>query len=273
MPNPLSSIWQPTKIRRVEETYDTGSEVVAVTTDAGRAFVKLRGNKEGPHVLVCEFVGTRLAAQLGLPTFEHTTMHYDGTPAIEFPSGNQAGIGTAWITRREEGIAWSGNTDDLRLLANLSDLALLVAVDQWTRNCDRYRPEPLRVNRNNVFFSRADAPEGRFRLIAMDFTHAFTCGSPLSPALAHIGRVQDEMRFGLFPEFAAVIQREQATTAAATLRSVSDADIMRIVNEVPSDWDLDAPTRTAMIRFLSQRRDWLAAEFVRLIFPQDELFN
>ena len=170
MPNPLSSIWQPTKIRRIEETYDTGSEVVAVTTDAGRAFVKLRGNKEGPHVLVCEFVGTRLAARLGLPVFEHGTMHYDGTPAIEFPSGNQAEKGTAWITRREEGIPWSGITDDLRLLANPADLALLVAVDQWTRNCDRYRPEPLRVNRNNVFFSRTNAPEGRFRLIAMDFT-------------------------------------------------------------------------------------------------------
>jgi hypothetical protein len=44
------------------------------------------------------------------------------------------------------------------------------------------------------------------------------------------------------------------------------------VAEIPPDWEVSHETRAAMIDFLLQRRNWLAAGFVTSIFPQDELF-
>lgn len=48
----------------------SGSEALQVETDAGLAFAKLPGGKEGPHILACELVGTRLVALLGLPVLD-----------------------------------------------------------------------------------------------------------------------------------------------------------------------------------------------------------
>lgn len=72
------SSWIPTCIRRVAKTYPTGSDVVEVVTDVGPGFAKFLGNKEGPNVLACEYVGTRVASLLDLPTFEHTIFNTTG---------------------------------------------------------------------------------------------------------------------------------------------------------------------------------------------------
>ena len=121
--------WRPTLIRRVEECFDTGSDVVAVVSNEGCGFAKFLGNREGPHVLACELIGTRMAHLLGLPTFDHALVDYDGIPEIELYGGSQAAPGPAWITRREEGFTWSGKDTDLALLHNRADVAKLVALD------------------------------------------------------------------------------------------------------------------------------------------------
>ncbi len=263
--------WSPTVIRRVEECQDTGSEVVAVVTNDGRGFAKFLGNKEGPHVLACEFLGTRMAHLLGLPTFDHALMDFDGVPEIVLYSGNCAMAGSTWMTRREEGLNWSGNGDDLKWISNRADVAKLVALDTWIMNCDRYRPEPRRVNRNNVFFSREGALPGLFRLVAMDHTHAFTCGRPLKPELANIGFTKNEMVFGLFPEFADFINRAEMVAACQALAAASDGAIGEEVERIPREWEVDKATREALTNFLCQRRDFLATELVARIFPQSEL--
>jgi hypothetical protein len=61
--------WQPNRILRVIEAFPAGSSVVRVETDAGEGFLKALGNAAGPHSLACEYVGTRLAVLIGLPTF------------------------------------------------------------------------------------------------------------------------------------------------------------------------------------------------------------
>jgi hypothetical protein len=266
--------WKPTKIRRVIETLPTGSEVVQVETDAGRAFAKFLGGKEGPHVLACELVGTRLAGLMGLPVLDAVLLHYPGVPEIVLSSGAKAQAGTAWLTRRVDGFPWGGH------LANPADLTKLVLLDQWTRNCDRYRPEnsdphrpvPKRVNRNNVFFMREGAPEGRFILMAMDHTHILTCGSPLRTDLARIDLVRDITAFGIFPEFEPHMkQRSHAVTAVEAICAIPQEAIESVVAAIPADWQVDVPLRTALIDFLLQRRAWLAKEFVSRLFPQGEL--
>ena len=272
MNEPSASYWKPTKIRRVIEAKPTGSEVVLVETDAGQAFAKFLGGKEGPHVLACELVGTRLAALLGLPVLDSILLSYPGVPEIRLASGAKALIGTTWLTRRVDGFVWGRAAQDLKYLANPTDLAKLVLLDQWTRNCDRYRPEPLRVNANNVFLMREGAPRGRFILMAMDHTHIFTCGRPLTRDLAKIDAVRDKTPFGLFPEFVGAMRQADAVAAVVGLESISNESIQGIVDSIPEDWEVEALVRTAIREFLTQRRDWLAKEFVTGLFPQGELF-
>ena len=53
-----------------------------VQTDAGRAYLKGLGNPEGPHALICEWVGTKLARQFGLHTLEFALMLIGSTDEI-----------------------------------------------------------------------------------------------------------------------------------------------------------------------------------------------
>lgn len=265
--------WKPTKIRGLIEALPTGSEVLQVETDVGRAFAKMLGGKEGPHVLACELVGTLLASHLGLSVLDWVLLEYPGQPPLCLASGHFAKPGTAWLTRKVNGFVWGREASDLKYIANRGDIAKLVLLDQWTRNCDRYRPEPnLRINANNVFLMREGAPEGRFLLVAMDHTHIFTCGRPLTRDLAKIDFVRDETAFGLFPEFVGSFTRSDALLAVEALNAVSNTMIHEIVASIPADWEVNAAIRAAMEDFLRQRRDWLAKVFVTRLFPQGELF-
>jgi hypothetical protein len=271
-PEPSHHHWRPTKIRSLVQALPSGSEALQVETDAGLAFAKMLGGKEGPHILACELVGTRLAALLGLPVFDWVLLPYSGQPPLRLKSGNLAQAGTAWLTRKVNGFGWGREESDLKFIANRADIAKLVLLDQWTRNCDRYRPKPrLRVNENNVFLNREGAPEGRFILMAMDHTHIFTCGAPLSRDLAKIDVVRDATAFGLFPEFVPAIQRADAVAAVEALAAVSDEAIHEIVTSIPADWEVDGTIQAAMGDFLRQRRNWLTTIFVARLFPQEEL--
>jgi hypothetical protein len=262
------SIWQPTLIRRVVKTYPTGSEVVEVVTDTGPGFAKFLGGREGPHVLACEWIGTRLAGLLGLVTFDFAIFEYDGVPEIELISGNRAAPGPVWITRKEEGFPWSGDADDLKLLANPGDLAGLVVLDTWTLNCDRHFPP--RINRNNVFFTRHDSEEN-LTLMAMDHTHILTCGRELTPKLAGIDRVKSDQIYGCFPEFLPFITAASIHEFCRRMAGVSDEAIRNIVTEIPDSWLEDDSLRGVLIRFLTGRRDYLAPDLATRIVPQTEL--
>lgn len=231
----MNTRWQPQKIRRLVAVKETGTEVVEVVTDQGAAFVKFLGNREGPHVLAAEFIGTRLAALMGLPVLDWSILPYDGIPEIHLSSGGLAKPGSAWCTRRVEGFPWSGVGADLKEIENPADLGKLVLLDQWTLNCDRYRPIPLPVRKNlhNVFFSREAEAPGKMRLLAMDHTHILTCGSPFRGDMARLARVRDETGYGLFPEFVPWIRREDALAAMEVMKAVDPEAIRLIVRESP----------------------------------------
>lgn len=268
--------WEPKTIRRVVETFDTGSEVVLVITNEGQGYAKFLGAKEGPHVVACEFIGTRMAHLFGLPTLDHAVMDYDGIPEIELYSGGKAETGPAWITRKEEGFQWDASERMLERAENRSDLAKLVTLDTWILNCDRYRPEPPppRINRSNVFFSREGLPSGKYRMVAMDHTHAFTCGRPLRTQLANIESVKNETVFGYFPAFKKVIRSGEISQACKILASISDEDIAMEVDRMPKEWPVEPQVRDALKDFLLRRRDFVADTLANSIRDQTTLdFN
>jgi hypothetical protein len=265
--------WNPKLIRRVASVFPSGTSVVEAVTDAGAGYVKFLGNPEGPHVLATEYVGTRLASEMGLPTLDWSLFYYDGFPEIALkPSGN-AMPGTAWSTRKVEGFTWSGTAKELETIENLEDIAKLVLFDQWTLNCDRFRPPPRpRINLGNVFFSRESTQSGKLRLLAIDHSHIFTCGSPLRPDMARIDRVREQIAYGVFPSFQEKMQRQDALAAVAAMNSVPIDKIQAIASDIPVDWDVSDEIRKAIVDFLVDRRNWLSANFTSSLFPQNELF-
>jgi len=46
--------WSPTRYKRLLRVLDTSMGTAEIETDAGRAYIKAMGNRQGPHQLACE---------------------------------------------------------------------------------------------------------------------------------------------------------------------------------------------------------------------------
>ncbi len=214
-------------------------------------------------MLACEWIAVHLAALLGLPTLQFAIVDLPATLAFRFPSGGFAEAGPAFVTKEAlDAIPWSGQTEDLRKLENLADITRMVVLDTWILNCDRYRPSGpsrlVRRNCDNVLLVGEGARAGHFRLVAMDHTHSFTCGRSLDARIANIGQIKSMDIFGLFPEIIEFVQKEVVLDCAARLAAVSAGAILPVVESVPSAWGLDAATRTALVRFVHERAQFLS---------------
>lgn len=237
--------WNPNRIVRDVKAFSTNSGVVRVETDLGEGYLKALGNKSGPHSLACELVGTLLAEWLGLRTLQYGLIEVTTDFQSELGNGVLAEVGPAFITRAEEGHDWSGNARDLEFVDNPNDVALFVVFDTWTRNCDRYQPRENRAprqNLGNVFLSHEGAQAGRFILKPIDHGCCFTCDRELSPR--NLASQSDDRVYGLFPGFCSFARRDTALRAVSRLESIVRADIERIVDAVPPQWDVSAATRS-----------------------------
>jgi len=265
--------WQPKVFRRFVKSAATATEVVVVETDQGRGYLKALGNKSGPHALACEWVGTNIAKLLGLQTLDFSIIEIAEDDEIPLASGKLALPGPAFITRAESGTSWGGKASELERLANREDIGRLALLDTWVLNCDRY-PADLtarKPNRDNVFLSRAGAPRGRFLIKAIDHTHCLTSGRELDVSIAHIDTVREARVYGLFPEFKPLLDRSEVTRAVADLKMISRTDIQRVVESIPSAWQVNAATREALVNFLSDRAVFLSENFVSFVWAQGEL--
>ena len=264
--------WQPRVIRRFIKSFATATEVALVETDQGKGYLKTLGNKSGPHALACEWVGTNLAKLLGLQTFEFSIIEIASDDESPLASGKLALPGPAFITRPEKGISWGGKEAELDKLANPGDIGRLILFDTWVLNCDRHPPDlkARKANRDNVFLSRAGAPRGRFLIKAIDHTHCLTSGREISVHLADIENVRDDRIYGLFPEFERFLERREVMRAVSDLCAISRSDIQAIVDTIPSAWEVNAPSRDALIKFLCDRASFLCQVFVSLLWPQGE---
>lgn len=251
----VMSTWQPSYVKRVIKVFETSTYPALVVTDAGTGYVKAIGNPQGPHALVCEYVGTRLAAWLGLPVFDHAIVDLQAG-LIEYPNGERSHGGAAFITRATDGTPWGGGAQELESLTNSSELAGLVLFDMWTRNCDRYRPRADGTRRNvgNVFFAGADSAPGMFRVVAMDHSACFRCDEEIHSRLFNIDKIRDQTLFGLFPEFVPYIAPASVDLFLSRMRQIEKPVIDSIWATVPREWDCNnETTRTTMSNFIVDR--------------------
>ena len=82
--------------------------------------------------------------------------------------------------------------------------------------------------------------------------------------IAHIDTVREARVYGLFPEFKPLLDRSEITRAVADLKMISRTDIQRVVESIPSAWQVNAATREALVNFLSEN-------FVSFVWAQGEL--
>lgn len=85
---------------------DTSTGATEVTTDAGRAYIKPMGNRQGPHVLATDWVGTHLAKWFGLKTFDIAILMLDEGDVFDLPRGAKAEPGPAFASRAIAGDPW-----------------------------------------------------------------------------------------------------------------------------------------------------------------------
>jgi hypothetical protein len=243
-----------------------------VETDVGEGFLKALGNPEGPHALACELVGSMLADWLGLPTLDFSLVEVIEDDEIPFLRGGRAEQGTAFISRSEPaGFPWGGTAKELRFLANPLDINGLVTVDTWLLNCDRHSPDGRRKNLDNVFLVQQEETGKNVILTAIDFTHAFTCGSEISRRLRFIDRIQDDRIYGLFPEFWDYLDRDAVRTLATKLSGFTAAIADQSISAVPAMWEVDRESRAAWAEFITRRAHFLADRLEEMLWPQGRM--
>ncbi len=258
--------WQPRAIRRFIEARNTGSQTVHVETDEGEAFLKGVSPHVPPHVIACEWVGTKLAALIGLRVFDHAIIEVAADDDLPVARGGRIAPGPAFVARKEAGLEWGGDGAALKRLSNPEHVALLVAFDTWTLNCDRYAPHSgRRPHPDNVFLSRKGASGKQRSLVAMDQGHCFTCGGTITRRIADIGNVPDEHLYGLFPAFAPFLPIKGIRAAAAGLSAVDPDAVRQIFDALPPAWEISADECAAWIDFALRRAEWLAARFVSCV--------
>ena len=269
---PSNPNWHPTTFERFDFVVATSMDTARIITDAGPAFVKAMGNRQGPHQLAAELVGTELAKWLGLPTFDFDILSIDAeNDVIPRAKGGFAASGPAFVTRAVIGRRWNGTEDQLKKLLNPQDITRLVLFDTWTLNADRFPPDlsTRGPNRDNVFLE--EVPKGKkakdvdLRLIAMDHSHCFTSGTSLGRKLKFINTIRDERLYGLFPEFRPYVTQSRVRATLQRLSEFSRPVADAIIAEVPNEWEVSPQARSALAEFLCQRAGFLVDSLMERI--------
>lgn len=265
--------WEPTKIRWVSEVLATSTGPARVETDAGPAYAKLMGNPEGDHVLLCEWVGTRAAAWLGLPTFEVACLEVTVPELVTFPNGTVSATGPAFVARYQDGHPWGGTVEGLERVENPEVLSGLIVLDTWLLNCDRYRLRQgnLRRNTRNVFLSGQEARKGKLRLVAMDHTHVLTCGRELTRDLANISNTKDSNVYGNFPEFKRQVTSARVRLYTERLSTFTRKDAEGLLSQVPAAWEPAPDISQALVEFLDNRAKFVSETLIARLVEQDYL--
>lgn len=251
--------WTPRGRFAVLESFDTSMGTTRVRIGSDTAYLKAMGNRQGPHPLASELIGTRLADWFGLSVAEFVIYHLPEVACFELPRGAPTQPGPAFLSRHVAGRTWGGSEAELHALVNREDVTRLVVFDTWVRNCDRHPPDPTarKPNYNNVYLADTDSPS-RSCLMAIDHTHCFDCGRDLTPRLAEIGLIRDERTYGLFPAFRPFLDAGQFVWCASMLRSLKRETVSGIVDSVPGEWDVPTDARTALIEQIMKRAEFVA---------------
>jgi len=262
--------WEPTRLREVAGSADTSTGATEVTTDAGRAYIKPLGNRQGPHVLATDWVGTHLAKWFGLSTFDVAILTLGSDDVFPLPAKVHADgritkysaqPGPAFAAKALPGDPWGKSGLQLDLLVNPEDITRLVVFDTWTMNCDRHHHDLTvrKPNYDNVYLSSEGVEPGKRRLIAMDHGLCFIrSGEDLTAKLDNIDKVQDSHVYGLFPGFHEKLREPIIMDCTSRLREMDAATAEAMIETVPKEWEVSPEARRAWAELIYRRAGFVA---------------
>lgn len=259
MPTPR---WNPTRFEMVVDgPFDTSMGTAKVKTNATFGYLKAMGNRQGPHALACEYVGSSLAKWFGLPVAEFAILELDEVACYPLPRGARTEAGPAFVSKWVPGRTWGGSRAELEGLVNASDITRLVVFDNWVRNCDRHPPnlETRNPNFANVYLADTDRPDST-KLYAIDHTHCIDCGGDLTARLPSIGNIRDNRIYGLFPEFIPFIDATELAWCRAMLESLDGATVRAITGEIPPEWDVSSAAKSGLEELVLKRAAFMASK-------------
>ncbi len=257
----LETNWKPTRLMEVARSVDTSTGATRVSTDVGRAYIKPMGNRQGPHVLATDWVGTHLAKWFGLSTFDIAIFTLDADDRFPLPRGYTAQPGPAFAARAMAGDPWGKSGLQLDVLVNPEDVTRMVVFDTWTLNCDRHHHDLTvrKPNYDNVYLSSEGVEPNKRRLIAMDHGLCFIrSGEDLTSSLAHIDKVRDEHVYGLFPEFRVKLREDMIDVCAARLKEMDISTARAMIATVPTEWEVAKEAREAWAELIYRRAGFVA---------------
>ena len=261
----LGTTWQPTSLKQVGESHDTSTGTTEVLTDIGRAYIKPMGNRQGPHVLATDWVGTHLARWFGLSTFDIAILELGESDRFPLPRGHRADAGPALASRAVQGFPWGNSADELGNLINPDDVTRLIVFDTWTLNCDRHFPDPVvrGPNYDNVFISTEGVQVGRSRLLAIDHGLCFIrSNEDLTEHVSHIDKIRDSRLYGLFPSFSEFLRTEILDQCVRRLREVTPGLVTDVIATVPGAWEVAPQARNALGELIFRRAVFVADNIV-----------
>jgi len=251
-----------------------------IETDAGPAYLKALGNRQGPQPLAVELVATQLAGWFGLPILDHAVIEIDSdVDEIPLARGGMAESGPAFVTRAVTATPWGGDSDELGNVVNKEDFGRLVVFDNWLLNCDRHPPDSTtrKPNYDNVLLEvLSNKKNSDLRLLAMDHTHCLTCGRDLDTKVATIDRIQDERLYGMFPGFVPFVRQEVVQAAAHKLETVDRSMVEAIVSLIPTQWEVEPVAQQGMTELIVSRAHFLSDRIEKKIAQTcwpDQLFD
>jgi hypothetical protein len=257
----LETNWKPTRLIEVARSADTSTGATRVSTDVGRAYIKPMGNRQGPHVLATDWVGTHLAKWFGLSTFDIAVLTLAADDRFPLPRGYTAQPGPAFAARAMAGDPWGKSGLQLDVLVNPEDVTRIVVFDTWTLNCDRHHHDLTvrKPNYDNIYLSSEGLEPGKRRLIAMDHGLCFIrSGEDLTLRLAHIDKLRDEHVYGLFPEFREKLREDIIEVCAARLKEMDIATARAMIATVPTEWEVSNEAREAWAELIYRRAGFVA---------------
>lgn len=260
MTRPASDNWSPTRLLRLaEEPLDTSMGTAKVKTDATFGYLKALGNRQGPHALACDWIGTSLAKWFDLPVAECAILTLDDVDCYPLPRGARVSPGPAFVSRHVPGRTWGKTAFELESLENRQAITRLIVFDTWVRNCDRHPPDlqTRKPNYANVYLGETADPAAH-RLYAIDHTHCFNCGRDLTPRLADIDAIKDDRVYGLFPEFQPFVDVFELAWCKTKLYDFKPAVAHEIVTQLPAKWEVSVAAMDALVEFVHRRAIYLA---------------
>lgn len=261
--------WNPTAFLKYITHFSTSTGVALIKTDKTEGYIKPLGNREGPHALAREFIGTSIAEYLGIRTLKYGLLYVTDIDEIPLGHDRRARSGPAFITKREKGISWSGSKKYLENVENKEDIAKMVVLDTLILNHDRFAPPEFDRPENfqNVFLAESDTDSRMFCITAIDHTHCLKCGSDLGRNIADIDFVKDEKVYGAFPAFCSYIRKPIISKMISKLDSLNYSIMERILSGVPNEWEVNEGVKKCIADFVVNRCNFLTDRLEGMLLP------